>query len=195
MNYSQTADRLNEYRRQIQTLRQEMRAVQAEVEPEPVENYRFRTLDGEIALSDLFGDKSELFVIHNMGKSCPACTLWADGFNGVVQHLENRAAFVVSSPDDPQTQQAIKAARGWRFRMVSHLGSSFAADMGYRGASGGWRPGVSVFRKTAQGIVRLADTGFHENDDFCAPFRLFDMLPEGANGWRPKFDYAKETAA
>jgi predicted dithiol-disulfide oxidoreductase (DUF899 family) len=195
MNYSQTSERLAEYRHQIQTLRQEMRQVQAEVEPEPVEDYRFRTLEGETVLSELFGDKPELFVIHNMGKGCSACTLWADGFNGVLPHLENRAAFVVSSPDDPETQQALKAARGWRFRMVSHQGSSFAADMGYRGESGRWQPGVSVFRKTEQEIVRLSDTGFHENDDFCTPWRLFDMLPEGANGWRPKFDYSKEVAA
>src|SRR5271154_6646568 len=118
MKYSQTVERLAEYRRQIQTLRQEMRQVQAEIVPEPVRDYRFRTLEGEVALSDLFGNKQALFVIHNMGKGCSACTLWADGFNGVVQHLENRAAFVVSSPDDPETQQALKAARGWRFRMV-----------------------------------------------------------------------------
>jgi predicted dithiol-disulfide oxidoreductase (DUF899 family) len=195
MSYSQTVERLNEYRRQIQSLRQEMRQAQAEVEPQPVEDYRFRALDGEVALSELFGGKPDLFVIHNMGKGCPACTLWADGFNGVLPHLENRAAFVVSSPDGPEAQQALKAARGWRFRMVSHQGSSFAADMGYRNEAGQWRPGVSVFRKTEQGIVRLSDTGFHENDDFCAPFRLFDLLPEGVNGWRPKFDYSEEAAA
>jgi len=72
----------------------------------------------------------------------------------------------------------------------------FGQDMVlYRGESGRWQPGVSVFRKTAEGIVRLSDTGFHENDDFCTPWRLFDMLPEGANGWRPKFDYSREVAA
>src|ERR1700731_2466909 len=45
---------------------------QGEVEPEPVEDYRFRTLEGETVLSELFGDKPELFVIHNMGKGCSA---------------------------------------------------------------------------------------------------------------------------
>ncbi len=106
MNYAQTTERLNDYRRRIKDLRQEMRQVQARIEPQPVEDYRFRTLGGEVALSELFGDRTDLFVIHNMGTGCPNCTMWADGFNGVLQHLENRAAFVVCSPDDPATQAA-----------------------------------------------------------------------------------------
>jgi len=193
MNYAETAERLKTYRGQIETLRQEMRALQAEVEPEPVEDYRFRTTDGEVTLSALFGDKPELFVIHNMGKGCPACTLWADGFNGVLQHLENRAAFVVSSPDAPETQTAFGSSRGWRFRMVSHQGSSFADDMGFR-RDGRWWPGVTVFRKTGAGIVRLSEAGFQPGDDFSGIWHLFDLLPEGAAGWMPKQDYSKEAA-
>ena len=193
MNYAETSERLTAYRHQIETLRQEMRALQAEVEPDPVEDYRFRTPDGEVTLSALFGDKPELFVIHNMGKGCSYCTLWADGFNGVAEHLANRAAFVVSSPDDPQTQEAFRASRDWRFRMVSHQGSSFAADMGFQ-KDGRWWPGVSVFRKTGAGIVRLADAGFKPGDDFCTTWHLLDLLPEGAAGWRPKYDYSKEAA-
>ena len=193
MNYAQTSERLKAYRHQIETLRQEMRALQAEVEPDPVEDYRFRTTDGEVMLSDLFGAKPELFVIHNMGKGCSYCTLWADGFNGVAEHLANRAAFVVSSPDDPETQEAFKASRNRRFRMVSHQGSSFAEDMGYRRDQRYW-PGVSVFRKTGQGIVRLSDAGFEPGDDFCPTWHLFDLLPEGANGGQPKYRYAQEAA-
>jgi predicted dithiol-disulfide oxidoreductase (DUF899 family) len=165
-----------------------MRVLQKDAEPKAVENYRFATTDGPVRLSQLFGDKEYLFVIHNMGKSCPNCTMWADGFNGVLPHLENRAAFVVSSPDDPGTQRAFAATRGWRFRMVSHQGTSFAADMGYRNESG-WLPGVSVFRRVADRIFRVSDAPFDEGDDFCTVWHLFDLLPEGAAGWRAKFNY------
>jgi len=193
MSYPETTERLKAYRRQIETLRQEMRALQAEIEPEPVKDYRFRTPEGEVTLSALFGDKPDLFVIHNMGTGCNACTLWADGFNGVLQHLENRAAFVVSSPDVTETQAAFRASRGWRFRMVSHQGSTFAADMGFH-RNGRWRPGVSVFRNTGAGIVRLSEAGFEPGDDFCPTWHLFDLLPEGRAGWKPKQYYAKEAA-
>jgi predicted dithiol-disulfide oxidoreductase (DUF899 family) len=115
--------------------------------------------------------------------------MWADGFNGVLPHLENRAAFVVSSPDDPPTQRAFAAARGWRFRMVSHQGTSFAADMGYRNEQG-WLPGVSVFRRVGDRIYRVSDAPFDEGDDFCTVYHLFDLLPKGAAGWRPQFSYS-----
>ena len=153
MLYQEATQRLVAYRREMAALRNKMRALQNEAEPEEVENYRFATVDGPVRLSELFGDKEYLFVIHNMGRACPACTMWADGFNGVLPHLENRAAFVVSSPDDPETQRAFAASRGWRFRMVSHQGTGFAADMGYRSGKG-WRPGVSPRRRPALSRVR-----------------------------------------
>lgn len=188
MGYRDTVVRLNDYRQQIAGIRSEMRALQAGVEPEPVRNYVFSTPQGPVALAELFGDKPDLFVIHNMGRSCPACTGWADGFNGVLAHLENRAAFVVSTPDSPAVQQEFARARGWRFRMVSHENTDFAADMGYR-SERGFQPGVSVFRKEGERILRVSDTGLGPGDDFCAVWHFFEMLPEGPAGWRMKFAY------
>ena len=140
MSHKSTAKKLETYRRQIAGLREKMRTLQAAVEPEPVEDYAFATPDGTVRLSKLFGRKDDLIVIHNMGSSCPHCTLWADGFNGLYDHLANRAAFAVSSPDAPALQKKFAAGRGWRFPMVSHRGTSFAADMGYRSEDGGWIP-------------------------------------------------------
>jgi predicted dithiol-disulfide oxidoreductase (DUF899 family) len=193
MRYRETAETLARYRRDIAALRDKMRALQSEAEPEQVEDYRFATIDGEVRLSELFGGKEYLFVIHNMGKACPSCTMWADGFNGVLPHLENRAAFVVSSPDDPATQRAFAAPRGWRFLMVSHRGTSFAADMGYRGENG-WLPGVSVFRLAGDRIYRVSDAPFDQGDDFCTVWHLFDLLPQGVAGWRPQFSYSEAGA-
>ena len=99
--------------------------------PKAVEDYVLEGPEGPVKLSDLFGDKRELIVVHNMGASCSYCTMWADGFNGVLPHLENRAAFVVVSPDRPKGQKAFAARRGWKFKMVSGRGSKFAADMGF----------------------------------------------------------------
>jgi predicted dithiol-disulfide oxidoreductase (DUF899 family) len=112
--------------------------------------------------------------------------LWHYLFEGP---FADRAAFVIASPDPPDVQRSFAESRSWRFPMVSHQGSSFAADMGYRSASGGWLPGVSVFRRDGDCIVRVADTGFEPADDFCALWHLFDLLPEGAADWQPKFAY------
>jgi len=189
MNYQESKKRLTELRQRIADTRTEMRAVLGAIEPEEVQNYRFNTRQGEVTLSQLFGRHEDLFVIHNMGSSCPYCTLWADGYNGVYSHLAQRAAFVVSSPDSPEAQERFAQGRGWTFPMVSHRGTSFAQDMGYRGERGGWRPGVSVFQRRGQRIVRVADSGFSPGDDFCAVWHFLDLLPEGAAGWQPKFSY------
>ncbi len=187
--YRQTSAKLAGYRRQIAAIRKKMRAQQASVEPEAVQDYQFATPKGKIHLSALFGDNDDLIVIHNMGASCPYCTLWADGYNGIYRHLASRAAFVVSSPDPPAAQRRFARGRGWKFPMVSHQDTSFAADMGYRSKSGGWLPGVSVFRREGRSVLRVADTGFSPLDDFCALWHLLDLLPEGAGGWKPKFRY------
>ena len=189
MNYSEAKTRMNGYRAEIAALRSQIRETQATAEPEPVEDYVFSTPDGQVTLSELFGDKDTLFIVHNMGRNCAYCTLWADGLNGVIEHLQNRAAVAVSSPDAPAVQSEFAAGRGWRFTMVSHDGTTFAKDMGYRGDNG-WMPGVSVFKRTSDGVVRVSDTDFGPGDDFCAVWHLYDLIPEGADGWQPKYDYA-----
>lgn len=189
MRNEQTARQIAEYRREIAALRQKIRTARAGVGAEPVRDYVFATPGGNLRLVDLFGGRSDLIVIHNMGSSCPYCTLWADGFNGVYGHLENRAAFVVSSPDPPEVQQRFADGRGWRFPIVSHRDTSFAADMGYRASDGDFLPGVSIFKRDGDRVLRVSDAGFSPGDDFCALWHIFAMLPDGAGTWRPKFQY------
>jgi predicted dithiol-disulfide oxidoreductase (DUF899 family) len=188
-SYRDATTTLRDYRSRIAGLRKEMREIQAGIEPEPVEDYELQGQAGPVRLSQLFGDKGELIAIHNMGASCPYCTLWADGFNGVYPHLADRAAFVVTSPDRPEQQATFAAGRGWRFPMVSHAGTSFAADMGYRAESGGWRPGISVFRREGDGMVRVSDAALGPGDDFCPVWHMLDLLPEGPAGWQPRYSY------
>jgi predicted dithiol-disulfide oxidoreductase (DUF899 family) len=189
MNYHEGATQLKALRERIGETRREMQTLQAAIEPEAVDDYTFTNPQGSVRLSELFGGKQDLFVIHNMGTSCPYCTLWADGYNGVYEHLADRAAFVVSSPDTPEAQQRFAQSRGWKFPMVSHAGTSFAQDMGYRGSKGGWMPGVSVFQRQRGRIVRVADSSFSPGDDFCAVWHFLDLLPEGSAQWQPRFSY------
>ena len=57
MNYRDTAAKLAAYREQIAELRRKMREAQAAVEPEPVQDYEFATLEGPVPLSQLFAAK------------------------------------------------------------------------------------------------------------------------------------------
>ena len=150
MRYAEASGKLACYRQQIADLRGKMRELQQSVEPEEVADYEFSTSEGKVRLSELFGDKEYLFVIHNMGAGCRYCTLWADGFNGLLPHLENRAAFVVASPDEPAAQQRFRTARGWQFRMVSQRDTSFARDIGFH-SDGAGCPGCRYSAKAVKG--------------------------------------------
>ena len=109
MNTQQTADlkqQIESLQKEILNKKKQLTELKHNLPLEEVVNHSFRAWDGtEPDLSDLFGDHDELIFIHNMGKRCPYCTLWADGFNSLLHHLENRAAFVVASPDDPERRQ------------------------------------------------------------------------------------------
>jgi predicted dithiol-disulfide oxidoreductase (DUF899 family) len=161
---------------------------------EPVADHVLHGPDGaRVPLSGLFGEKRDLIVIHNMGSRCPYCTLWADGFQGVLPHLEDRAAVVLVSPDDPATQQRFAASRGWRFRMLSNGDSGFTEAVGYQGEKDGktwvW-PGFSTFRREEDGrVTRVAHAAFGPGDPYCSVWHLFALLDGGAADWQPRFAY------
>ncbi len=138
--------------KEIWEKKKELASLRQRVPRRAVSDYLFRGEGGsETRLSELFGRHEELIVIHNMGKGCPYCTLWADGLTVCFEHLENRAAFVVVSPDDPETQRKFAESRGWNFKMISSEGSSFCADMGFELAEKRQLPGVSTFYKNKNG--------------------------------------------
>lgn len=169
---------------------QELAGLKRRLEPEPVKDYTLAGWSGPISLSELFRGKEDLILIHNMGRGCRYCTLWADGFNGVWRHLADRAGFAVCSPDPVEVQREFAAGRAWTFPMVSAHGTTFIQDMGFRSEKS-WMPGVSTFRKSAGGsIERIARAGFGPFDPFCPVWPLIALLADGANGWEPRFRYA-----
>ena len=117
------------------------------------------------------------------------CTCWADGFQGIRGHLEDRGAFVVSAPDAPADQDEFARSRGWTFRMVSVGGTTLARDLGFRDDAGNDWPGVSVLRKEDDGsLARISSAGFGPGDPLGLMFRFLDLLPGGGEWW-PKLTY------
>lgn len=147
------------------------------------EDYILKDRDNnDIKLSEMFGDKKDLIVIHNMGKGCSYCTMWADGFNGIFPHVERKAAFVLVSPDAPEIQKNFADSRGWKFKMYSAKDSPFIKDMGFVTEKNEYWPGASVFHKDENGKIRReSKTFFGPGDYFCSVWHFFDMLPGQGN--------------
>jgi len=96
--------------------------------------YRFDTSEGSASLAELFGGRSQLVVYHFMFgpdymAGCPSCSSIADGFNGIVTHLENHdVAFAAASQAPLAKLQAYERRMEWTFPWVSSLGSDFNFD-------------------------------------------------------------------
>lgn len=96
--------------------------------------YRFDTEAGSVSLADLFRGRSQLMIYHFMfgpdyTAGCPSCSAIADGFNGIVVHLENHdVAFTAVSRAPIGKLQAFKSRMGWSFNWASSFGSDFNAD-------------------------------------------------------------------
>ena len=96
--------------------------------------YRFETADGVASLADLFQGRSQLMVYHFMfgpdyTVGCPSCSSIADGFNGIVVHLENHdVAFSAVSRAALPKLLAFRKRMGWSFPWASSLGGAFNFD-------------------------------------------------------------------
>ena len=181
----------------LENARQKMAELRRRMPPEPVRDYELKGPEGGVRLSEMFGGKTDLILIHNMGSECPFCTMWADGFNGMLRHLEDRAAFVVVSPNAAAVQQILREDREWRFRMYSSEGTTFFKDMGFESDGTHYNsnamPGVSTFRKNPDGsIVQIAKDYFGPGDLYCGVWHLFDLLADGPGDWEAKLDYERD---
>ena len=175
-----TEKKLRKVQEEISEARKKYIKLVSKLAKKDVEDYVLKDRDGkDVKLSEMFGDKENLFVIHNMGKACSYCTLWADGFSGVTYFMEKKAAFVLVSPDAPEVQKEFADSRGWKFKMYSGAGSTFIKDMGYYTDAGAYWPGVSVFHKDADGkITRISKDFFGPGDFYSSPWHFFDLLPQ-----------------
>jgi predicted dithiol-disulfide oxidoreductase (DUF899 family) len=97
-------------------------------------DYRFETEDGGASLAGLFGGRSQLLVYHFMlgpeyTAGCPSCSAIADGFNGIVVHLQNHDVAMTAVSLAPLAAiQAFKRRMEWTFPWASSLDSDFNWD-------------------------------------------------------------------
>lgn len=187
MNNSPEMDRIRDLERQIEALNEELWLERAKIQGEVVQSdYEFLRFDGTpVKLSELFGEADHLVVIHNMGRKCNYCTLWADGFETMPKMLGGSTSFVLVSPDSPELQARVRSERNWTFPMVSDQAESFTRDMGMLDEKGHW-PGATAFFRDPQGnILRVNQTVFGPGDSFSPIWHLLSLRQAGVNGWEP----------
>jgi predicted dithiol-disulfide oxidoreductase (DUF899 family) len=166
--------------------------------------YVFDGRDGEERLTDLFAGRSQLVVYHFMfhpddKAGCPHCSLRADGFNGVITHLNQRDVTMVVVSRGPFSKLSEYQKRmGWNFKWVSSGGSDFNFDFQasftpeemeakramynftMRDPKAREREGHSIFYKDESGAVFHTYSCYDRgNDKLNIHYHYLDLVPKG----------------
>ncbi len=173
---------------QIGELMVKLNKLQRDNRGDEVRNYEFATLTGDTNLLDFFGVKDKLLVIHNMGQGCRYCTLWADGFNAFLPHLEDAMSVILVSKDDVQTQRRFANDRGWKFRLASHGGGDYIREQTVMEDADNM-PGAVVYEREGDKIYRKNDCVFGPGDIYCSMWSLLGLAGLGAGDWTPQYAY------
>lgn len=190
MENAKIYEEIAKIRAEIEEKKNAIQALRKQIQPIKIEDYSLKNFNGvDVFLSSLFNERNELIIIHNMGKRCVYCTLWADEINGMNQPLADAVPFVVTSPDSPEIQKAFAESRNWKFPMLSAAGTSFIADLGFEPKPGNYHPGVSILIKNEEGLFKVGQDYFGPGDSYCGLWHFLDLLPKGVNGWEPKYLY------
>jgi predicted dithiol-disulfide oxidoreductase (DUF899 family) len=167
--------------------------------------YIFTGPEGDLSLSDLFGDHSQLFIKHFMmgpdqDWQCPGCTLEVSHVDGLLEYFDHHDMAYVAVARAPIEQiEAVRKKMGWAFRWVSSSKSEFNYDFHVS-----FRPeereahhafynfrefnpkdtqdlsGNSIFFKDEQGQVFLTYSSFGRGgEQFLGIYGFFDLLPKG----------------
>jgi predicted dithiol-disulfide oxidoreductase (DUF899 family) len=127
--------------------------------------YRFETDEGIATLADLFRGRSQLLVYHFMfgpdfTAGCPSCSAIADGFNGLVVHLENHDVMLWAVSRAPLPKlQAYKRRMGWTFPWASSSVGDFNSDFNVGFTEAEQREGVEYNYRRARPATGDAASG------------------------------------
>ena len=179
---------ITETEKQIYELSKKLGELRRASKGEEVPNYKFQTLEGDVSLLDLFGERDKLLLIQNMGQACRYCTLWADGFNGILMHLESAMSGVLVSKDDPETQRRFAASRDWKYRLASHGGGEYIREQTVM-ADMENMPGAVLYERDGDRVLRKNDCIFGPGDLYSSHWHMLGLAGLGDDNWTPQFSY------
>ena len=194
-----------EREKQFTRARDELNRQRQELPWELVErDYRFTGPDGRETLAELFDGRSQLIVYHFMfapdwDAGCPHCSFWADNFDPVIVHMNQRDVTMVAISRAPYPRLAAYRKRmGWKFKWLSAAGTTFNADYGvsftdderkrgtafynYRAGDPGVseREGVSVFYQDDAGKLFHTYSAYARGIDLLnTAYNYIDLVPKG----------------
>lgn len=165
--------------------------------------YCFQSSEGEKSLPELFGDASQLIVQHFMlgpdwEAGCPSCSFWADGYDGMIPHIEQRdISFVTVSRGSLNEINTYKARMGWHFDWVSSADSDFNFDFGVSATDAQLNGGVMTYnyRKGPTRMSELHGTSVFAKNKTGDVFHTYSTYGRGLDPMNNAYAYLDLTPA
>lgn len=183
--------------------REEVAELRRGLPAEPCDDYVLHDGEKDVRLSELLdpGGRPLVLMQFMYGKAntdlCPMCSMWADGYNGTIEHMEQRFDFAVLVAGDVAHMQDVAAQKGWtNIRFLSASDSTLKADLGFESPEGFQSPGVSVF-EMKDGTPHHFYSGNAQIDaehwrgmDLLSPvWHFMDLTPQGRGDFMPQHSY------
>ena len=166
--------------------------------------YVFEGPNGKQTLRELFDGRSQLIVYHFMfdpswEAACLHCSFWADNFNGIIVHLNQRDVTMIAVSRAPYSKLAAYEKRmGWDFKWVSSYDTDFNFDYhvsftpeeldrketfynyNLQDTHSSEREGVSVFHKDPADCVYHTYSAYARGIDMLnVAYHYLDLVPKG----------------
>ena len=166
--------------------------------------YVFDGPGGKESLADLFDGRSQLIVYHFMfapdwDEGCSSCSFWADNFNNIIVHLNQRDVTMVAISRAPLKKlEDFKKRMGWTFKWLSSGDTDFNYDYGASFTPEDLRTGakkynfntqapsvtdhaaVSVFYKNKDGSILHTYSAYSRGIDMLnTAYHYLDLVPKG----------------
>ncbi len=166
--------------------------------------YVFEGPNGKQTLRELFDGRSQLIVYHFMfdpswEAACLHCSFWADNFNGIIVHLNQRDVTMIAVSRAPYSKLAAYEKRmGWDFKWVSSYDTDFNFDYqvsftpeeldrketfynyNLQDTHSSEREGVSVFYKDPADHMYHTYSAYARGIDMLnVAYHYLDLVPKG----------------
>jgi predicted dithiol-disulfide oxidoreductase (DUF899 family) len=201
-DYDQAREALRDAELALMQQREAVAALRRDLPQGPVAGeYVFEGSDGSVTLGELVGERP-LVLYHfmfggAMAEPCPMCSMWADGWNAVNDHVERTVDFALVTSGTADENVALAKGRGWTdLQWLSAADNSFKLDYGSGDADGNQWPFLTVFERDGDDVRLSYSGGAHiEGDhwrgvDLLSPvWHLLDLTRQGRGDFMPSLDY------
>lgn len=197
-------DELRAAELELMLQRERVAEMRRSMPPGPIaERYTFASAEGAAELHELSTATDRPLVVYHFmfgglqEHPCPMCSMWADGWNAIAHHLDQRIDLALVTQGTVEQNTALSGARGWgNLRWLSAADTTFKLDHGSMDEAGNQWPFFTVYEREGDELRLSWSGGAHiagehwRGVDLLSPvWHFLDLTRVGRGDFMPGLQY------